>query len=132
MLRSPKFLYRYTWSAFQIYLAGMLNFAIIWDALLIFSLVRASQVTSTFPVVVVLILVTWIIATKAVKILPHFYRHPADTQLFVFQVMFAYAHSFYKLWALLTFWDCGWSGRNLDDISGDQDDAAVTAFHVIV
>ncbi|KAI6778917.1 uncharacterized protein J7T54_003853 [Emericellopsis cladophorae] len=132
MLRNPDFLYRYTWSAFQVYLAGMLNFAALWDVLLIFTLVRASQAAPTFPAAVVVILILWIIATKAIKLIPHFFRHPADLQLFVFQVLFAYVHSFFKLWALVTFWDCGWSGRNLDDVNGDENDKNVLAFEVVV
>lgn len=37
--------------------------------------------------------------------------------MFPLQVLFAYLHSFVKLWALLTFWDHSWSGRNLAAIN---------------
>jgi hypothetical protein len=131
MLRSPDFLYRYTWSAFMVYWAGITNFALLWDIALTLSLVRALE-SQRAPMVLVLLLAIWIILTKAVKILPHLLRHPSDISLFVFQVMFAYIHSLFKLWALLTFWDCDWSGRNLDDINANIENNQLNAFEVVV
>lgn len=55
-----------------------------------------------------------------VKILPHFMRYPQDVYLVFYQVAFAYAHSFVKLWADLTFWDAGWAGRNLDEVNRES------------
>lgn len=130
MLRSPKFLFRYTWSAFMVYWAGMVNFALLWDVALLASLIHALSALEASTAWVML-LVIWIITTKAVKILPHLIRHPSDIVLFPFQIAFAYVHSLFKFWALLTFWDCGWSGRNLDDVNVDKNDAEVRAFEVI-
>lgn len=118
MLRDPHFLLRYTWSAFMVYWAGLVNFAVLWDGALIFSLVSIENVQ---PYQIALLSV-WIAWTKVIKILPHFWRYPSDIPLVIFQILFGYIHSFFKLWALLTFWDCGWSGRNLDDVNANQQD----------
>ncbi|KAJ4308157.1 hypothetical protein N0V84_012266 [Fusarium piperis] len=116
MLRDPHFLLTYTWSAFMVYWAALANFTLLWDTALIFSLVSMENVQ---PYQIALLCV-WIAWTKVIKILPHFFRYPSDIPLVIFQIMFGYIHSFYKLWALLTFWDCGWSGRNLDDVNANQ------------
>ena len=65
------------------------------------------------------VLVCWILFTKIVKIIPNLVRYPADAKLVSFQVLFAYWHGLIKFWALVTFWDCDWSGRKLDLVDGD-------------
>lgn len=133
MFRKPDFLYRYTWSAFMVYSAALVNFAIVWDAALIYAMVRATEGgVDDISAVCIVFLIIWILASKAIKIIPHFIRHPSDLSLLVFQVIFAYIHSFYKLWALLTFWDCDWSGRSLDNVGDDQDDEELGAFEILL
>ena len=133
MLRDPDFFKRYTWSMFMVYWAGITNFALLWDSALILSLVQALEATHGVPGawLSLALLLVWIIATKTVKIIPNLYRHPADLALLGFQIAFAYVHSFYKLWALVTFWDCSWSGRKLDGLGGDESQD-VEAFVVVV
>lgn len=115
MLRNPGFLGRYTWSYFMVYWAGILNFALLWDAALFYTIFQ-----SHIHPLSIWAFVMWLLATKIIKIVPHLGRHPADIALVVTQIAFAYAHSFIKLWALLTFWDCDWSGRNLDALNGES------------
>lgn len=52
-----------------------------------------------------------------VKVVDYFRRHPQDVVLFPVYLLFGYFHSLIKIWALLTFWDCAWSGRNLAPIA---------------
>ena len=63
---------------------------------------------------------SWTFATKTVKLIPHFRRHPVDMIYCFFffcgYVPFAYYHNFIKLYALLTFGETSWGGRNLDAI----------------
>jgi hypothetical protein len=59
-------------------------------------------------------------------------RHPRDITLIFYQVLFAYVHSFIKLWAVLTFWDCDWSGRNLDEVNRDGQDDLDTSFFPVL
>lgn len=58
-------------------------------------------------------LAAWILASKLVKIAPHFAAHPGDLCWLPAYLAFAYAHSFIKLYCAATFWDHGWNGRNL-------------------
>ncbi|KAM0414715.1 hypothetical protein ACHAPT_013454 [Fusarium lateritium] len=128
MLRDPVFLFRYPWSAFMVYWAGLVNFALFWDTALILSLVKIKGI---HPAEIVLFLI-WMLWTKVVKIIPNLYKHPCDVPFGIFQVLFGYVHSFLKLWALLTFWDCDWSVRNLDAVKATEQDAALdTSFRVV-
>ncbi|KAF5233555.1 hypothetical protein FAUST_8099 [Fusarium austroamericanum] len=112
MLRDPVFVTRYPWSTFMVYWASLFNFAILWDVLLIYTLVKSENMKASD----LMVLLVWMFWTKVVKLIPHFLRHPSDFPLMICQVLFGYAHSFIKLWAWITFWDCGWSGRNLEGV----------------
>lgn len=91
-------------------LAGLTNFAFLIDGLLL-----TLNPGRTGP------LVFWILATKLVKLMPHFRRHPRDLVFFPAYVVWAYYHSLaIKLRALLTFYNTNWTGRNLD-FSGAAD-----------
>ncbi|CEI69311.1 hypothetical protein FVEN_g3944 [Fusarium venenatum] len=120
MLRDPVFVYRYPWSAFMVYWASLFNFAILWDVLLVFTLVKSSNVGAA-DVILLLIRMLW---TKSVKLIPHLLEYPSDLPLMIFQILFGYVHSFIKLWAWITFWDCGWSGRNLEGVGQAELDTA--------
>lgn len=126
MLKDPKFLYRYTWSAFMVYWAGIVNFAILWDAALILSLSMSENMHyASIPT-----LLCWMIWTKMVKIMPQLLQNPKDFSLVICQVVFGYVHSVIKFWALITFWDCGWSGRNLEEVR-DEEQELDTSFHPV-
>lgn len=82
----------------------MTNFALLVDGLLV-----ALNPARPGP------LVGWILATKLVKLLPHFRRHPRDLGFFPLYVAWAYYHGLcIKLRALLTLGNTEWTGRNLD------------------
>lgn len=119
------------WCVYAVYITSFFNFALFYDAALLISLYNTTfGGTGT----AILIMMAWIFASKMVKLLPHFRRHPKDLLLIPAYLIFAYYHSIMKLWALFTFWDCSWGGRNLaavdasannddgDDDSSDSDD----------
>ncbi|KAF4453119.1 hypothetical protein F53441_4116 [Fusarium austroafricanum] len=114
MLRDPRFMYRYPWTCFMVYWNALFNFAILWWVATITCLIKSDH----GHVLEVIILIE---VVKIFKIGGHFYRHPRDLWLIVFQLMFGYVHGFIKLWALVTFWDCDWSGRNLDEVHGEAE-----------
>ncbi|KAL2262070.1 hypothetical protein VTK26DRAFT_2597 [Humicola hyalothermophila] len=99
---------------YAVYLTSLTNFAAITDPLLIY-LFTHTRTYSSYPGSLAG-LVSWILFTKATKVFAYFHRYPQDICLFPAYVAFAYFHSFIKLWALLTFWDCNWSGRCLDQV----------------
>ncbi|KAI0017128.1 nucleotide-diphospho-sugar transferase [Xylariomycetidae sp. FL0641] len=97
----PRFLIwrRQPYSVYAVYISSLMNFALFWDV----GLISSSLVW----------LAIWIFATKMVKLIPHFMLHPADVLLIPGYLAFAYFHSLMKLWALFTFYEIAWSGRNL-------------------
>ncbi|KAJ4136516.1 hypothetical protein NW768_004131 [Fusarium equiseti] len=127
MLRDPVFLFRYPWSAFMVYWAALFNFALLWDAALIFTLFMSNS-GGMADIVLLLLFMFW---SKVVKLIPHFLQYPQDFPLMIFQIIFGYLHSFIKLWALITFWDCGWSGRNLEGVGQGELDTQFTRVNQI-
>ncbi|KAG7293689.1 hypothetical protein NEMBOFW57_003745 [Staphylotrichum longicolle] len=108
---------------YAVYLTSLTNFAAITDPLLVYLFTHSSLFTHASARTSKLALaglVGWILFTKTIKVFDYFRRHPQDIYLFPAYVAFAYFHSLIKLWALLTFWDCTWSGRRLDQIKVDE------------
>lgn len=116
--------YRQPWCVHAVYLTSFANFALPVDALITLLWYRSSY--SDFELWHLLALV---FGSKLVKLVPFFLRHPEDVALFPFYIVFAYTHSFIKLFALITFYNITWGGRNLADVdtsapgdSGDGDE----------
>lgn len=109
--------------AYAVHLTSLTNFAAITDPLLFFLFSRSSVYNLPHSL---LALVGWVLFTKMVKVADYFRRTPQNLFLFPVYLAFGYFHSIIKFWALLTFWDCTWSGRQLDEVnkssrSGDND-----------
>ncbi|ETS83434.1 hypothetical protein PFICI_05310 [Pestalotiopsis fici W106-1] len=102
------------WSIYAVYIAGMINFAVFWDFLLCY---MWQQLPWAHGWADVRVMVIWILATKLVKTWPHFRRYPSHLIMFPGYVAFAYYHSLIKFWALLTIWDCAWTGRNIAELA---------------
>ena len=104
--------YRQPWSVYGIYLTSFVNFALFYDATLIFSLRRTSFAEKND--LSTLFLVFWIFMSKTIKLIPHFARCPRDVVYFPGYIAFAYFHSFLKLYAGLTFYVTTWGSRPPD------------------
>lgn len=100
------------WSVYGVYIAGLTNFALVFDGLLLRLLARTPWYAAA-PRRSVAALAAWILLTKLVKLVPYFARNPRHLVFFPCYVLFAYFHSLLKLWSLLTFWDISWSGRKI-------------------
>ncbi|KAK1580166.1 family 2 glycosyltransferase [Colletotrichum navitas] len=111
--------WRMPFTYFAVYGAALFNFALLWDAALILSLARSTWSNGLFSVSVFK-LVLWILWSKTIKLWPHILRYPADIPLLTCQLIFAYVHSFIKLWACITFYDCAWLGRNLNAVDAES------------
>jgi hypothetical protein len=94
----------------------MFNFALFYDMALMISLWNTTYGHSSQAMWSMAAL---IFASKMVKLIPHFWRCPADLLLIPAYLGFAYYHSLIKLYALFTFWDCAWGGRNLAAVDAD-------------
>jgi cellulose synthase/poly-beta-1,6-N-acetylglucosamine synthase-like glycosyltransferase len=112
--------WRQPYCAYAVYLTSFTNFAAIVDPLLLFLFTKTQWYKQvSYPALYLLGMVCWILSTKVVKVFPYYARHPEDIVLFPVYLLFAYFHSFIKLYALLTFYSCKWSGRNLAAIPID-------------
>ncbi|KAI1851569.1 hypothetical protein JX266_003031 [Neoarthrinium moseri] len=107
------------WSVYGVYIAGLTNFALLFDPLLVYVFSQTPAYELNWSV---WYLMGWIIMTKFLKLIPYFLQNPRDLVLFPGYVLFAYFHSLIKLFALVTFWDVAWSGRNIEQVSNVGDD----------
>ncbi|KAH9901785.1 nucleotide-diphospho-sugar transferase [Xylariomycetidae sp. FL2044] len=106
---------RYPWTTYAALLASFTNFALFYDAALMYALYYHTSFGRNATAMVAM--ASFIFVTKILKLLPHFWRHPRDVAFFPGYVIFAYYHSLLKLYALFTFYVIAWSGRNLDDVN---------------
>ena len=101
------------------YLPWLYNAALIWDPLMVYFLTSTQHYkNSEHPEISLVCMIGFIWATKLIKTVAWFEKHPKDFFLYFFPIpaypLFAYFHSLLKLWSMLTWWDISWSGR--DDI----------------
>ncbi|KAK3397522.1 glycosyltransferase like family 2-domain-containing protein [Sordaria brevicollis] len=109
---------------YAVYLTSFTNFALFTDGALVYLFTKSSWYTDCAePKYALAALLSWIVFSKTVKALRYFSTYPQDLWLFPAYVLFGYFHSFIKLWALFTFWDYSWSGRNLAAITAGGNDA---------
>ncbi|KAI1615097.1 nucleotide-diphospho-sugar transferase, partial [Exophiala viscosa] len=95
------------WCVYAVYLTSFVNFALFYDAALVYTLMRSEFSSPT----ALKALGMWTFASKMVKITPYFMRHPKDLVYLPGYFAFAYFHSLIKLYAGLTFWVTAWGGR---------------------
>jgi cellulose synthase/poly-beta-1,6-N-acetylglucosamine synthase-like glycosyltransferase len=123
-LVTDRSVYKQPWAVYALQVSLMINFALFYDAALLYTLTRTDfSSTQAFKMMAL-----WIALTKLPKISPYFWRNPTDLFYLPGYYLFAYYHSLIKLWALLTFWNCEWSGRDLAAVDaaaaerGDDDE----------
>lgn len=102
------------WCVYAVYLTSFVNFALFYDAALVYTLTK----TTFFNTPALVVLGTWVMLSKLIKLVPHFFHHPSDLIHLPGYYVFAYAHSFIKLYAMLTFWNTHWGGRDLEHMGG--------------
>ncbi|KAI0475295.1 nucleotide-diphospho-sugar transferase [Xylariaceae sp. FL0804] len=107
----------FTDGSVAVFITSLVRFSLFYDALLAYLLWehttfgRHSRRAAGC-------LALWILAMKLVKLLPHFRLHPRDVVFLPGQIVFAYFHSFVKLYALFTFYVVAWGGRDLSAVEG--------------
>ena len=110
------------WCIYAVYITSFVNFALFYDSAMLYTLwsylSTANEPHFLTPSTGVSLLCLWIFGTKLVKPWPHFRRYPRDLVFLPGYILFGYAHSLVKLWALLTFWDISWGSRRLSDGTG--------------
>lgn len=97
------FIRRQPWCSYALHMATFNPPALITDSLLVYLLYKATQSYQW-----ILVLALWMVFTKTVKLLPHFFLYPQDLIYLPVSILFGYFHGVIKLYALCT----------LDDVSG--------------
>jgi len=93
---------RQPWCSYALHMATFNPPALITDSSLVYLLYKATQ---SYQCIFALAL--WMIFTKTVKLLPHFFLYPQDIIYLPVSILFGYFHGAIKLYALCT----------LDDVS---------------
>lgn len=123
------------WAVYGTYLAMLTNFALAQDILLACLYHKSGYSGDLFGAGVIntckamLPLVLWITAFKAVKPFAFFWRHPDALIVAPVYWMFTYMHSFIKAYAMVTFYDVAWTGRNLAALATKEDGTGRTKNH---
>ncbi|KAK8080829.1 hypothetical protein PG997_008647 [Apiospora hydei] len=116
MLLSPRAWRQHPWSMYGVQVATLTNFALAVDYLQLYLFRRTAWCVSMSWLWYVLL--GWILFSgKMPKLYPWYRRYPADLLFFPGSVVFGYWHSLIKVYALLTFWNVKWEGRDLDTIN---------------
>ena len=115
------------WCVYAVYVSSFFNFALFYDAALMYSLYYHTNFGGNSATLQVM--AAWIFATKMVKLVPHFWNYPADLVMIPGYILFAYYHSLLKLYALFTFYVTAWGGRNLAAFTNEDDIDSETEQH---
>lgn len=102
------------WCVYAVYITSFVNFALFYDASLIYTLwMTLDQMGTSLTRGYMLVLLLWIFCSKVVKTAGYWRRNPHDLVYLPGCILFGYFHSLIKLYALITFWKTGWGSRNL-------------------
>ncbi|KAK7955947.1 uncharacterized protein PG986_005169 [Apiospora aurea] len=116
MLLSPRAWRQHPWSMYGVQAATLTNFALAVDYLQLDLFRRTAWYANMSGLWWVL--AGWILFSgKGPKLYPWYRRYPADILFFPGSAAFGYWHSLIKAYALLTFWNVKWEGRDLDTIN---------------
>jgi cellulose synthase/poly-beta-1,6-N-acetylglucosamine synthase-like glycosyltransferase len=110
--------HRQPWCMYAMYWTSFFNFALFYDAALVFTLTKSTFGNATS----LKCLAACIFASKLIKPLPYFWHRRQDLVFLSGCILFGYYHSLVKLYAGLTFWNASWGGQNLDVVRGRTDD----------
>lgn len=103
---------RYSWGLYVIYIGQFQTPALLVDGTLVYLVANAFRSSAYFSTALAA-LGSWILFTKLVKLMPHFYRHPADLRFVPFSIAFSYLHGFLNVYAAFTLTKTHWGSQNL-------------------
>ncbi|PHH54818.1 hypothetical protein CFIMG_007689RA00001 [Ceratocystis fimbriata CBS 114723] len=122
--------WRTPWTSWAVFVYTLFNFSLAIDSTLMFGLTRTTwyvDADSSTRMSMLVGLVLWISAFKAQKLAAYFGDHPRDIGMFPLYILWAYYHSFIKLYSMFTFFDVVWGGRDLSKVSSNSKDATLAA-----
>ena len=91
------------WSTYAVHLTTLSHWAILWDALLVYSYFRLAESWDDDTRAFGLALLTgWMLMSKFLKLLGHYIRYPVDFLLLPVSILFGYFHGLIKGYAMLS------------------------------
>lgn len=104
--------FKYAWGAYVIYFGSYQTPSILWDAFL-WMLLWLSVSNSPMASTIYISFGLWMLASKTVKMIPHFLRHPADIKWLPGLIAFSYFHGLLNVYARLSMSQTQWGSQNL-------------------
>ncbi|KAL8772281.1 MAG: hypothetical protein Q9209_002493 [Squamulea sp. 1 TL-2023] len=107
------------WSSYALHLSTFTSSAALVEGTLAYLLLRAydnGQPPYLFPSTrrtAFVLLGTWIIFSKTVKLWPYFHNHPADLRYLPAMFLFAYFHGLIHAWSFCTLFRTSWDGGRM-------------------
>ena len=106
----------FPWCIYAVTVSGITSNALIFDSGLLYTFWLALQESQNSNTKLwMTLLCTWILVSKLVKKVEYFRRNPADLVYLPACILFAYYHSFIKMYAAVTWWKMGWTCWKFSD-----------------
>ena len=91
------------WSTYAVYQTTLLQWALLWDCLLIYLYYASTEVWSEESHKIGLMaLLSWMLMSKFIKLMGHYIRYPVDFLLLPISIAFGYLHGLIKAKAMLS------------------------------
>lgn len=91
------------WSTYAVHLTTLTAWALPTDCLMLYLYGKVIETWTPLAQRLALgLLVCWMVMSKSIKLVGHFWRYPGDVVLLPVSILFGYAHGFIKLYAMLT------------------------------
>jgi cellulose synthase/poly-beta-1,6-N-acetylglucosamine synthase-like glycosyltransferase len=105
---------KYAWGCYVIYASMFQTPSLLVDGTLAYLLSLAlASCSSSVRFGCFALFAVFLLATKVVKMAPHFKQHPGDIVWLPALIIFSYAHGFLNLYAVATMTTTVWGGKNL-------------------
>ncbi|KAL8992032.1 MAG: hypothetical protein Q9169_007424, partial [Polycauliona sp. 2 TL-2023] len=123
------------WCTYALHLSTFTPSAVIVEGALAWLLYHAYENPFELPYLfpntlktAYILLATWIIFSKTVKLWPYFYNHPYDLRFLPAIFLFAYGHGLIRLWSFCTLFTTSWDGSRMSLASLTNAATTVTTF----
>ncbi|EPS37557.1 hypothetical protein H072_8737 [Dactylellina haptotyla CBS 200.50] len=113
---------RQPWCSYALHMATFNPPALISDFGLLYLLYKATAYDTVLQQQCMVAQFIWLLFTKVVKLLPHFWRYPSDIRYLPISILFGYFHGFIKYYALFTLNETAWGSREGVDDSEDKEE----------
>lgn len=91
------------WSTYAVHQTTLLQWALLWDCLILYLYLSSTQMWSDDAQRMgLMVLLSWMLTSKFVKLLGHYIRYPVDFFLLPISIIFGYLHGLIKAKAMLS------------------------------